>query len=204
MGWRLAFRDIVVLLFAAAACRRPADSTAAPPEQTPAALPTTPIASATAVASASAAPEESADPDAPTALWGREDHLPDTAATAVASANVVHHRHAPTVRQGTTQVSGRLPPEVIQRIVRQNFGRFRLCYEEGLRRNPKLEGRVVVKFVIDATGNVKTVDRDAANTLADPGTVACVKRGFTNLSFPAPEGGIVTVVYPLIFEPPTD
>ena len=40
-------------------------------------------------------------------------------------------------------VSGRLPPEVIQRIVRQNFGRFRLCYENGLRNNPNLQGRVV-------------------------------------------------------------
>ena len=39
---------------------------------------------------------------------------------------------------GATSVSGRLPPEVIQRIVRQNFGRFRLCYENGLRSNPNL------------------------------------------------------------------
>ena len=42
--------------------------------------------------------------------------------------------------QGATQVNGRLPPEVIQRIVRQNFGRFRLCYENGLRNNPNLAG----------------------------------------------------------------
>ena len=29
-----------------------------------------------------------------------------------------------------------MTPEVIQRIVRQNYGRFRLCYENGLRNNP--------------------------------------------------------------------
>jgi len=43
-------------------------------------------------------------------------------------------------------VNGRLPPEVIQRIVRQNFGRFRNCYESSLRTNPSLTGRVAVKF----------------------------------------------------------
>jgi hypothetical protein len=37
--------------------------------------------------------------------------------------------HGPTVRQLETTVNGRLPAEVIQRIVRQNFGRFRMCYE---------------------------------------------------------------------------
>ena len=42
-----------------------------------------------------------------------------------------HKSKPPSVRMGATSVSGRLPPEVIQRIVRQNFGRFRLCYENG-------------------------------------------------------------------------
>jgi hypothetical protein len=53
-----------------------------------------------------------------------------------------HKAKAPKVRMGATSVSGRLPPEVIQRIVRQNYGRLRLCYEAGLRSNPSLQGRV--------------------------------------------------------------
>ncbi|HLM76117.1 MAG TPA: FHA domain-containing protein, partial [Polyangiaceae bacterium] len=40
-----------------------------------------------------------------------------------------HKSEPPRIRPVGTSVSGRLPPEVIQRIVRQNFGRFRLCYE---------------------------------------------------------------------------
>ena len=58
---------------------------------------------------------------------------------------------------GRDQVNGRLPPEVIQRIVRQNFGRFRLCYENGLRNNPNLQGRVSVRFVIGRDGAVSNV-----------------------------------------------
>ena len=65
-----------------------------------------------------------------------------------------HRAKPPQVRMGATQVSGRLPPEVIQRIVRQNFGRFRLCYENGLRNNPNLQGRVSVRFVIGRDGAV--------------------------------------------------
>jgi hypothetical protein len=111
-----------------------------------------------------------------------------------------HQTKSPSLRQGATQVNGRLPPEVIQRIVRQNFGRFRLCYENGLRTNPNLQGRVAVKFVIDRSGAVSTA-QDGGSDLPDQGVVSCVVRGFGNLSFPQPEGGIVTVVYPIIFNP---
>jgi hypothetical protein len=111
-----------------------------------------------------------------------------------------HQTKSPTLRQGATQVNGRLPPEVIQRIVRQNFGRFRLCYENGLRTNPNLQGRVAIKFVIDRSGSVSTAS-DGGSDLPDQGVVGCVVRGFGNLSFPQPEGGIVTVVYPIIFNP---
>jgi hypothetical protein len=95
-------------------------------------------------------------------------------------------------------VNGRLPPEVIQRIVRQNVGRFRLCYETGLKNNPNLQGRVAVKFVIDRSGAV-AMTADAGSDLPDQNVVQCIVRGFGNLSFPRPEGGMVTVVYPMTF-----
>ena len=101
---------------------------------------------------------------------------------------------------GNTQVNGRLPPEVIQRVVRQNFGRFRMCYDAGLRTNPSLGGRVSVKFIIDRTGAVSTA-ADGGSDLADRNVVSCVVRAFNSLSFPQPEGGIVTVVYPFQFTP---
>jgi tetratricopeptide (TPR) repeat protein len=111
-----------------------------------------------------------------------------------------HQVAAPRMREGATSVNGRLPPEVIQRIVRQNFGRFRLCYENGLRNNPNLQGRVAVKFVIDHTGAVST-SADGGSSLPDQGVVGCIVRGFGNLSFPEPEGGAVTVVYPIELSP---
>jgi len=111
-----------------------------------------------------------------------------------------HKTRAPKVRMGQTTVSGRLPPEVIQRIVRQNYGRFRMCYEQGLSRNPNLEGRVQVRFVIGRDGSVSNV-QNGGSDLPDSGVVSCVISAYYGLSFPQPEGGIVTVVYPIMFAP---
>lgn len=96
------------------------------------------------------------------------------------------------------QVNGRLPPETVQRIVRQSFGRLRGCYEAGLRKDPSLAGRVAVKFVIDREGAVSTASA-GEHDLRDEAVVSCVVRGFAAMSFPPPSGGIVTVVYPITF-----
>ncbi len=111
-----------------------------------------------------------------------------------------HRTKAPRVRLGNTTVSGRLPKEVIQRIVRQNYGRFRLCYEKGLAANPNLQGRVSVRFVINRNGSVSNV-ANGGSSIPDASVVNCVVRAYYGLSFPKPEGGIVTVVYPISFSP---
>ncbi|HXS17696.1 MAG TPA: AgmX/PglI C-terminal domain-containing protein, partial [Polyangiaceae bacterium] len=111
-----------------------------------------------------------------------------------------HKTKSPSVRMGATTVNGRLPAEVIRRIVRQNFGRFRMCYEQGLARNPNLEGRVGVRFVIGRDGSVSNVGNGGSD-IPDSGVVSCVISAFYGLSFPQPEGGIVTVTYPIMFSP---
>ena len=111
-----------------------------------------------------------------------------------------HKTRTPQVRMGATAVNGRLPAEVIRRIVRQNFGRFRMCYEQGLARNPNLEGRVGVRFVIGRDGSVSNVGNGGSD-IPDSGVVSCTISAFYGLSFPQPEGGIVTVTYPIMFSP---
>jgi len=95
---------------------------------------------------------------------------------------------------------GKLPAEVIQRIVRQNFGRFRLCIEQT--RNPwwGTFARVAVRFVIDRKGAVSSATV-TENTVWDREVGACVARAFRQLQFPQPEGGVVVVSYPILFSP---
>jgi len=111
-----------------------------------------------------------------------------------------HKASAPIVRAQGISASGKLPSEVIQRIVRQNFGRYRFCYEQGLRTNPNLAGRVAVKFVIGRDGAVSQVSNGGSD-MPDGNVTSCVVRSFYGLSFPAPENGIVTVTYPIMFQP---
>lgn len=112
-----------------------------------------------------------------------------------------HKAKAPIMRPGSTEIlSGTLPAEVVQRIVRQNFGRFRMCYENGLKANPNLTGRVAVRFVIGRDGAVSNVG-NAGSDIPDSGVVSCVISAYYGLSFPAPKDGIVTVTYPIMFSP---
>jgi hypothetical protein len=108
--------------------------------------------------------------------------------------------HTVRVREaGGVQTNGHLPPEVIQRVVRQNFGRFTACYQVGLRTNPSLSGRVATKFLISREGTV-TVASDGGSDIPDESVKQCVIRSFASLSFPEPDG-MVTVVYPIMFSP---
>lgn len=106
----------------------------------------------------------------------------------------------PTVRPGETAIQGSLPREVIQRIVRRHLARFRYCYERGLLNDPKLQGRVIGRFVIAKDGSVSSVQ--TSGDLPDDAVRECVRLVFAKLSFPAPDPtGIVTVSYPLVFKP---
>jgi hypothetical protein len=111
-----------------------------------------------------------------------------------------HEAKAPPIRYSQPEVNGRLPAELIQRVVRQNEGRFRLCYEKGLRGNPTLTGRVTTRFVIDRNGQVNLA-ADGGSDLPDATVRQCVISSFTALSFPESNTGMVTVTYPLMFTP---
>ena len=111
--------------------------------------------------------------------------------------------HAQTFRgprYGVPQSSGHLPSEVIQRIVRQNDGRYRFCYQHAVQTNPNLAGRVTVKFLISRDGSVGYT-ADGGSDIPDEGVRQCVVRAFANLTFPSPDSGVVTVFYPIVFSP---
>lgn len=103
-------------------------------------------------------------------------------------------------REGALTVNGRLAPEVIQRILRQRAPWIRRCYEQGLARNPELQGRVLVRFVIDREGSVSSVNTGGSD-IPDAQFTQCVATVFKGTHFPSPEGGIVTVAYPIVFTP---
>ena len=107
---------------------------------------------------------------------------------------------APVAGDPAPSSSARLPPKVIQSVVRASFGDFRTCYEDALRNDPHARGRVVVRFVIATDGHVSAAAATVEEALPDE-VGACLEKAFVKLSFPEPDGGIVTVSYPIVFTP---
>lgn len=107
--------------------------------------------------------------------------------------------------QSLYRTVGRLPTETIEAVVRRGYPEMRRCYEAGLARDPALSGRITVRFVIDLDGTVMLAGEAEGvaeeRPLPDREVAACVAARFTELVFPAPEGGVVTVVYPIRFRP---
>jgi len=107
---------------------------------------------------------------------------------------------APSIRLDGVRASGSLSRDDIERVVRQNFGRFRLCYEaNGMRTQPSLHGRVTVKFEVSANGAVSLLIDDRSD-LPDPSTVTCIVRNVGILTFPSADAGSMAA-FSLTFSP---
>ena len=85
-------------------------------------------------------------------------------------------------------------------VVARRDGLFRLCYVGALERDPKLAGRVTVRFVIGNDGVVEMTG-NGGSALPDAATVRCFVDTFKGLTFARPQSGIVTVIYPFTLSP---
>lgn len=108
---------------------------------------------------------------------------------------------APETKAPEKAMVGRLAPEEIQKVVRADFGKLKACYEEALKTDAKLAGKLSVRFVINTSGAPEKVEKGDGTTLTDANMVQCSLKVFEGLKYPAPEGGIVTVIYPIEFSP---
>ncbi len=108
-----------------------------------------------------------------------------------------HKTKSSALKMETVTVNGGLPKEIVQRILRQNFGTFRLCGERSTTGTP--DGRVGVRFQISARGEVSNAQTTAATTVSDAGMVHCITESLSDLTFPPPERPPTQVSYVLSF-----
>ena len=187
----------------------------------PRALPPRAPSTAGGVPSAATAPPSRAEADPKQAAQSADDGFAALGLTGIANDgrgrgegiclcgddtidDMARLRRRPRVRLGAMQVSGPLPPEVIQRLIRQRFENFDVCYQRGRRANPSLAGVIETTFVIDSSGKMVNVNESAATNLPDRDVVTCVMGELRTISFPAPEGTSVKVSCPLIFVAPVE
>jgi hypothetical protein len=96
--------------------------------------------------------------------------------------------------------TGKLDKNLVKEYIRKQLGKIKYCYQKGLQKNPELEGKVTVSFIISPTGSVMkaTVTK---TTLNDKEVEGCIENGITTWRFPAPQGGgVVKVNYPFVLK----
>ncbi len=107
----------------------------------------------------------------------------------------------PACPESSSQAGGRpIPHRITAHHVAPHLA-ARGCYERVLEREPGAEGTVVVSWTIERDGNVKS-PIVVESELGDDPFRACIGREFAKMPcFPRPEGGSVTVRFPILFAP---
>ena len=99
-----------------------------------------------------------------------------------------------------TVVEGGLDKDAIAEVIRRNLGQIRYCYERQLSSNRDLYGKVLVKWMIGASGEVISPRVDTT-TLKSAMVEGCILRRMASWKFPEPKGGTqVNVSYPFLFK----
>jgi hypothetical protein len=98
-----------------------------------------------------------------------------------------------------TDVDGSLDPSVIAKEIRGRLGAVKACYESGLKRNPNIGGKLVLRFEVSSVGKVTSTEIDQ-DSMHDDEVATCIKSRVMTWRFPAPAGGSVQFSYPFIFQ----
>jgi outer membrane biosynthesis protein TonB len=94
--------------------------------------------------------------------------------------------------------SGKLDRAVVKQYIRKQLAKIRWCYQKAFQRNPDLEGKLTVSFIISPTGSVMS-SKVIATTLNDRDLEGCIEKKILTWRFPAPKGGgVVKVNYPFV------
>jgi hypothetical protein len=96
---------------------------------------------------------------------------------------------APRVKVDVVQVRGHIEEADVLRTARaKGYWPFRLCYEEGLRRVPKLHGTIRLRLTIGPGGTARGVRKVAAE-VDDATVTSCVLKAARGLSLASPDRG---------------
>ncbi len=105
-----------------------------------------------------------------------------------------------SIQAGTAAVVGSIDKELIRRVIQEHASQIRYCYEQELTRDPKLEGKVSIRWVINADGHVQGAQVDGgATTMQNAQVQRCMMDRIASWEFPKPKGGgIAVITYPWI------
>ncbi len=85
-------------------------------------------------------------------------------------------------------------------FVQARMGLIKACYENALKRNPTLKGKIAIRFTILETGGLADIT-PAQNGLGSPDVASCIVNTMKSWRTQFRPSGPVTVEYPFVFQP---
>ncbi len=85
-------------------------------------------------------------------------------------------------------------------FVRARMGLIKACYENALKRNPSLRGKISIRFTILETGGIADIIA-AVNSMGAPEVASCITNTMRTWRTQFRPTGPVTVEYPFVFAP---
>jgi hypothetical protein len=109
----------------------------------------------------------------------------------------------PAAPPGKSDVEEKRTIEVIQKLVKERRPEVRECYEKARKDLPSLQGDMIIHFVLDPEGKVKTIElNQERSTLKTAAVADCAIKTIKSISFPPSTRGMETNVnYPYNFMP---
>lgn len=99
-----------------------------------------------------------------------------------------------------SDVDGSIDKKGVARVIRKRAAAFQQCYENALKTDSKLKGKLVVEFTIAEDGRV--ADANVVNDgVGSPAVAKCVLNALKRLRFPKPDDGEVTITNAFVFTP---
>ena len=110
-----------------------------------------------------------------------------------------HAVHVMVKDSAPMDVDGTLDTAAVAREIHSRLGAVKACYEAGLKRNPNIGGKLVLRFEVSTIGKVTSAEIDQ-DSMHDDQVASCIKSRVMTWRFPAPSGGSVQFSYPFIFQ----
>ncbi|MDD5309295.1 MAG: AgmX/PglI C-terminal domain-containing protein [Deltaproteobacteria bacterium] len=95
---------------------------------------------------------------------------------------------------------GTIDAKAVETFINGRFSVLRACYENRLKVNPLLQGKLDLSIGVSSQGRVTSVSAEEDH-LRDPIMLQCVKSTIRGWAFPKPEGGRVVIGKTFNFKP---
>lgn len=96
--------------------------------------------------------------------------------------------------------SSEIDQSKLSSFIKARMGLIKACYENALKRNPNLKGKIAIRFTILETGGLADVE-SVANSMGSADVATCIMATMRSWRTQFKPSGPVTVEYPFVFSP---